>query len=192
MRFRRGFKKEADDYARELREELRLEPHAPLCPWRLAEHLLIPVIPMTSLPGVGSGTLGYFRGTGRTVFSAATVFRRTRRAIVHNDTHHPSRQASNIAHELAHGILGHPPRPPLSDSGCRNFDPDLEAEADWLGTALLVSQEAAIHIAFRALSLDRASEEYGVSRPVIQMRLNVTGARRIVERTRSRRSRRRR
>ena len=89
MRFRKGFKKEADDYAREFREELGLEPHAPLSPWRLAEHLLIPVIPISSVPGVGRGTLGYLRGTGHKVFSAATVFRRTRRAIVHNDAHHP-------------------------------------------------------------------------------------------------------
>ncbi|MCC5670626.1 hypothetical protein LC653_44390 [Nostoc sp. CHAB 5784] len=46
-KFRRGFKKEASAYAKEFREELGIKPHAPLCPWQLAEHLAIPIVPLS-------------------------------------------------------------------------------------------------------------------------------------------------
>src|SRR5579859_3730759 len=42
---RRGFKKEANEIALEIRAELGLGPRAPLDPWKLAQHLLIPLIP---------------------------------------------------------------------------------------------------------------------------------------------------
>ena len=186
-RYRRGFKTESDEYAREFRQELDLAPEAPLSPWRLADHLDIPVIPLCHLRRWNRQEVEYLLNGGRSEFSAATVFRGTRRKVIYNDGHHPLRQASDVAHELAHGILGHPPTPPLSDHGCRNFDADLEAEANWLGPALLVSREAAMRIAWKNLSLEEASELYQVSKPLVQMRLNVTGATKIVARSRARR-----
>jgi Zn-dependent peptidase ImmA (M78 family) len=88
---------------------------------------------------------------------------------------------------LGHGILGHPPRPPLSEAGCRNFDPILEQEANFLGPTLLVPRPAALRIAWRGMSLVEAAQEYGVSESVIKMRLNLTGALVVVSRTRARR-----
>jgi hypothetical protein len=46
---RRGFKTEAEEYAKEFREGLDLEEDAPLCPRRLAEHLAIPLFPLSFL-----------------------------------------------------------------------------------------------------------------------------------------------
>ena len=43
MKLRRGFKKESEEIAVELRNELGLAPEAALCPWALAHHLEIPV-----------------------------------------------------------------------------------------------------------------------------------------------------
>ena len=184
-RLRRGFKSEADQWARDFRNELGLRLDDPLSPWVLAEHLAIPLHRLRELRQQLPEEVAFLTNSGAKEFSAATLFFETRRRIIHNDGHHPRRQASDIAHELAHAILGHPPTPPLSDDGCRNFDPELEAEANWLGPALLISREAALAIVQRGLSLEAAGEEYGVSKPVVRMRVNLTGAKRIVARARA-------
>jgi Zn-dependent peptidase ImmA (M78 family) len=44
-------------------------------------------------------------------FSGVTVFSGQRRMIVYNDAHVPGRQHSDVAHELAHALLMHPPAP---------------------------------------------------------------------------------
>lgn len=174
--YRRGFKTEVNQLSKELRQELKLHAEAPLSPWKLADHLSIPLIRLSDHRQRIPDEVAFFEGEGRKDFSAATVFCGTKRAIIYNDSHHRSRQASDIAHELAHGLLQHPPAPPLSDEGCRNFDAALEAEANWLGPALLVSEEAAMSIARRGISVTEAAEEYEVSTKIIQMRLNVTAA----------------
>ena len=85
--------------------------------------------------------------------------------------------AAVLAHEIAHALLLHPPTPPLDEFGCRNFDGDLEDEAKWLAGALLVTEAAAVTIAFRQLSDAEAALLYSVSEPMMRYRLNVTGAR---------------
>lgn len=175
MKLRRGFKTEANEYSREFRRELGVPAHGPLCPFTLAEHLAIPAMPLSRFVDADPSIRTLL---GSDEFFAITVFSGTGRTIVFNDGHHELRQRSDVAHELAHGILGHPPCPPLSRDGCRHFDPDLENEANWLGPALLISEEAALWIARRNMSLDEASQTFNVSKPVLRMRLNVTGAHR--------------
>lgn len=184
---RRGFKAEAEEYAKDFREELDLEEDAPLCPRQLAKHLEIPVYPLSIHKYTAQEAVSLLHGKERSAFSAATVFNGFRRAILYNDANTPGRQANDISHELAHGILGHPARPPLSDSGCRNFDPVLEDEAKCLGATLLVPKPAALRILWRGIPLTQAALEYGVSEAVVRMQLNLTGARFIVGRTRARR-----
>jgi hypothetical protein len=55
-------------------------------------------------------------------------------------------------------------------------------EANWLGPALLISEEAAIYIVERRLTMSQAVVLFGVSSDLITMTLSVTGARRRVER----------
>ena len=117
---------------------------------------------------------------GREFFSAVSLSNGSKRTVLHNDANPPARQASDIAHELAHAILLHPPSPPFSEAGIRSFDQDIEDEANWLGFALLVSEEAAIHIVKCGWSEAVAAKAYAVSKDVVRMRVNVTGARRRV------------
>ena len=171
---RRGFKTESNVYSRALRHELQLNECDPLCPWRLAEHLEIPVIPLSGLLQYEPEGVRYLLGVGRELFSAVTIFvgRYGRmRLIFHNDAHSRARQASNLAHELAHAILCHPPTPPFVTNQM------AESEAKWLGPALLVSNEAALHIVENSMPIDSAAASYGVSSQLLQMRLNVSGAR---------------
>lgn len=178
MSLRYGFKTEANWYAREMRRELGLPFYSPLCPWRLSEHLDFPVVPLSSYEAVEPEAVAYFRSRlGQREFSAITIFKGRARLIVHNDAHEPERQASNIAHELAHGLLLHPPKPPIDEHGSRHYNPVLEAEANWLGPALLVSDEAAMRVVRLGLTVSAAAALYKVSGQVMQMRINVSGAR---------------
>jgi len=177
MAFRRGFKSESNWYAREMRRELGIPLVDPLCPWRLAEHLAFPVMALSDYASVEPKMVAYFRtGAGQEAFSAITLFDGPRRWIVHNDFHDPKRQAADIAHELAHGLLLHPPKPPINSDGSRHYDKSFEEEANWLGPALLVSDEAALHIVETKMLIFEASNHYGASVPLVQMRLNVSGA----------------
>jgi Zn-dependent peptidase ImmA (M78 family) len=179
---RRGFKAEANDIAQEVRGELRLSPIAPLSPWKLAEHLAIPVWELGTLAGDCPGAVECFSGVDSSAFSAVTVFRGNERVIVHNDSHVPGRQASNLAHELSHALLQHPSAPALNELGCRDWDPILELEASWLGGALLIPDRAALLIARRAWSDQTAAAHFGVTPTMVRYRMNVTAALRRVQR----------
>lgn len=178
MALKRGFKAEANALARDMRGELGLAPHEPLSPWRLAEHLFIPIVKLSSLRRQIPEPVGFLMNDGVEFFSAATVFVRRRRTILHNDANSRSRQASDIAHEVGHALLQHPPTPPFCEHGNRHFDKDIDDEASWLGFALLISDEAALHIVRAGWSISVAAREHSVSADVVRMRINVTGARR--------------
>ena len=185
MKLRRGFKKEANEIARETRKELNLLKTDPLDPWKLAHHLEIPVFSLSSMRDEIPDAVRYFMGTNRAEFSAVTVFLGLERTILHNDSHTRGRQASNLAHELSHALLLHPPTPPIDASGLRIWDQTLEDEAEWLAGALLISDEAALHIIRNGLAEEQSMDLYGVSRKMLQFRLNVTGARLRVARARN-------
>jgi hypothetical protein len=123
-----------------------------------------------------------FLGGSASCFSAVTVPSGWHTAIVHNDSHHPYRQRSNICHELAHCFLGHQCTPPLTSAGERARDGGVEAEANYLAGTLLVTNEAAIHIVKKGL-ISVAQQLYGVSRPMLDYRLRISGAHTIHQRS---------
>jgi Zn-dependent peptidase ImmA (M78 family) len=116
------------------------------------------------------------RGTGKDEFFAMTLCGVSPKVIIYNDGQSRGRTAADIAHELAHLLLLHPPHRLADATGRRHFDAELEAEANWLGPAILVSEEAALVVANQGLRLGDAASAYGVSEELMQMRLNVTGA----------------
>ena len=180
--FRRGFKTEAKELALDLRNELGLSLSDRLDPFRLANHLLIPVLPLTVFREVASSAVQLLSSEAAFEFSAVTVFSGIRRAIVHNDSHAIVRQNSNIAHELAHAILQHPPCNQITCEGRIEWNPVEENEANWLAGELLVPSEAAFQVAMRRTSVLAAAERYGVSNKMMEFRLNASGARKRAQR----------
>ena len=174
--FRRGFKTEANTIAREIREELGLRPVDPLDPWKLANHLAIPIFTLRHFADEAPKAYKLFRDSEEEAFSAVTVFYGSVRLIVHNEFHARVRQASNLAHEISHALLLHPPMLAFDALGCRNWNEELENEANWLAGALLISEEAALQIARDGIDFEYASAKYGVSQKMVQFRLNVTAA----------------
>lgn len=177
MKLRRGFKTESNVTSRELRRELNLDPAAPMCPFALSEHLGVRLMKLSDFVLSHPDAANYLlRGAGRDEFFAMTLCGVSPRAIIYNDAQSRWRTAADIAHELAHLLLMHPPHRLADAAGRRHFDAELEDEANWLGPAILVSEEAALAIVNQGLRLADAAGAYGVSQELMQMRLNVTGA----------------
>lgn len=176
MALRRGFKSEAQKIANEIRAELGLSALDRLDPWKVAEHLDIPILGLSDFQTDAPFAVHYLSVNEPECFSAVTVFRGYSRTIVHNDSHAPVRQVSNVAHELAHALLMHPPTPALNDYGCREWNQDIEDEANFLGPLLLVSDYAAVQIVLHGMSHEDAAQTYGVSVPLLRLRLNISGA----------------
>lgn len=183
MGFRRGFKTEANSLTADVRIELGLGMFDPLDPHALAAWLEIPIVRLSEFADQAPA-VKHLLEVEQEVFSAVTVFAGSRRTIVHNDAHAPTRQCSNLTHELAHGLLQHPPTPALDNTGCRHWDQDIEDQASWLSGALLVSEPATIAIAKGRWTVASAADHFGVSPAMIRFRLNATGAPRRVQRSR--------
>ena len=108
--FRRGFKTEAERFALSLRAELGLAVTDRLDCNTLAGHLEIPVISLQELRHHGASSQSVSRLMGRTSgFSALTIREGTRRLIVYNPRHPPTRRANSVVHEVSHVVLEHPP-----------------------------------------------------------------------------------
>jgi Zn-dependent peptidase ImmA (M78 family) len=164
-----------------LRSDLRLSLFEPVAPLTACEYLGIPVLELTAfseLPEV----VRHFSGPAQSEFSAVTSFMGSRRFFVVNDTHHPHRQTSSIAHEIGHALLQHPPARVLAGDGTRDFDSETEEQAAFFGGALLVPDEACRWIMKERMSLQAASRYYGVSESMVDYRLNKSGARMISRR----------
>lgn len=65
-------------------------------------------------------------------------------------------------------------------------DGGIESEANFLGGCLLLPNEAAVHVVMNGLR-SRASQIYGISGPMLEYRLRVSGAHTIYERSAKRR-----
>lgn len=167
----RGFKAKANRIAVEIRAKLGLCAWAPLDPLAVCDYFEIEVVPLSRFPEAAK----HFMQIERNAFSAVTVPCGLRRAIVHNDAHHPYRQRSNLMHELAHGFLGHAPCAAFDCDGERHYDGGIEAEASFLSGALLIPNEAAWHIV-RTELIGVARGMYGVSKKMLDYRLRISGA----------------
>jgi uncharacterized protein DUF955 len=186
MKLRRGFKTEANELALEVRAELDLPPHSPLCPFELAKHLCIPVHTLSGLAQLdpsSASSVQALLSRHRSLFSAITIFDGHKRCIVHNDRHAPVRRRSNVAHELAHALLHHPPHTLLCSTGARAYESEIEAEANWFGPVLLVPNEAARWAMLRAMDVASAAQHFDVSEELMQFRFRMSGAVQILRRS---------
>jgi Zn-dependent peptidase ImmA (M78 family) len=144
----------------------------------IAAGLQIDVVPLSSFCQQLPAAVTQLSKIDPGAFSAATLRAECgKRIVVHNDFHDHGRQRNSISHELAHVLLGHPFTLPIDGSGCRNIDRDIEEEATWLGATILISDEAAVRIVRSAFDTDTACAMYGVSQPLLRMRIGVSGAR---------------
>jgi hypothetical protein len=173
---RRGFKSEAERTAELVRRDLGLEALDRLDCFALAEAWGIPVVSLGELRDDGASEASIGRLMSRDAgFSATTIVVGPRRLIVYNPRHEAGRKASSLAHELAHVILEHEAAPAIGVGGCRHWDGVEEAEADWLGSALLVPRAGALAWMLESDDIDAGARNFGVSVELFRWRINHTG-----------------
>jgi hypothetical protein len=182
---RRGFKSDAERTAEVVRGDLGLGPLDRLDCFSLAEAWGIPVVSLGELREDGASEASIRRlMSPESGFSATTVVVGPRRLIVYNPRHERGRKASSLAHELAHVILEHEAAPAIGVGGCRHWDGRQEAEADWLGSALLVPRAGALEWMLESDDLNAGASNFGVSVELFRWRVNHTGVLRQVEKLR--------
>src|SRR5262245_65936107 len=108
-------------------------------------------------------------------FSATTIVVGARRLIVYNPRDGAGRKASSLAHELAHVILEHEAAPAIGVGGCRHWDGRQEAEADWLGAALLVPRAGALAWMLESDDVEAGAGNFGVSVELFRWPINHPG-----------------
>jgi hypothetical protein len=179
MTLDRGFKAWAERTATTIRAELDLAANSPLPPARLAEHLGVVLWTCADVPGITPDILEQLTVHDPWGWSAVTIAVQGRVIVVYNDRKSPGRQASDIAHELAHVILSHEPATVILseavDLSMRTFDQKQEDEANCLAWALLLPRDALFHARRSRLPLERIAAAFGVTETLVQYRLRMTG-----------------
>lgn len=177
--FDRGFKAWCERISLQKRQAMGLMAHEPLDPFALAEKLGILVWRVDKIADLEPQFLNVLLKEDPDSWSAITLNENGHTLIVVNPTHSRRRLSSDVAHELAHILIGHnPTRVDLTEDGLlllSNFDKKQEDEAKWLCGCLLLPREALIDIKKRKLSDDLAKETFVVSQQMLTYRMQMSG-----------------
>lgn len=182
---RRGFKAEAERLAERTRTQLGVTPAEPAEVRALARHLNVEVVPADAL--IDRQKLQDLETAQEGAFSAATFhLSKDRVVIVCNPLNDPARTKSDIAHELAHILLGHQVRELQTIAGHTFFtcDPEQEEEANWLAGCLLLPRPVLLREAFAGATAETIATRYQVSLHMARFRLNTSGVLMQVRRAR--------
>ena len=183
---RRGFKSWCERAAAEYRQTLGVPLDAALDPRALAALLGVRVTTPEALPALPSASRRQLTEIDPESWSAVTVSQGEAKLVVLNSGHSRARQASSLAHELAHVILNHTSdRSQLSREGFllrTTFDKEQEEEADWFSGCLLVPREGLLRASWRNRSTAALAVHFGVSEGLITWRLRMTGVPRQMRR----------
>ena len=176
MALRRGFKSEAERIAKRVQTELGLGAAEPIAPELIAELLGIEVKAGDEL--LPRERFQELENIQANAFSACTLRPSPdRTVIVHNPLSHPTRQRSDVAHELAHTLLDHELSrvQRLGEVTFLSCDPVQEEEAAWLSGCLLLPRALLLIEVRRGIGAREIARKHGVSERMAQYRLDVTG-----------------
>jgi Zn-dependent peptidase ImmA (M78 family) len=184
----RGFKSWAEKFAEGLRKELGIEIDCPIDLNRFASFFGSKLLTPEDIPGMSEQHLKQLLNVDHSGWSAVTVCVDQHSVIIHNPRHSKGRQASNIAHEIAHLILEHEPtRLVMSQDGAlvmRSFNEKQEEEANWLAWCVLLPRQAIVEALKKRVSVEEIAVQFGVSEPLVRFRVQKTGAQVQMRRTR--------
>ena len=176
MALRRGFKSEAERIARGVRSEMGLNAAKSVAPEDLASLLGIEVRAGDEL--VPRERFRELERIQPDSFSACTLRPSPERVVVvYNPLSTRARRSSDLAHELAHILLDHELSrlERLGDVTFFSCDAIQEEEAGWLSGCLLLPRALLLAEIQRGASAKEIAKKCGLSEPMAQYRLNVTG-----------------
>ena len=176
MALRRGFKSEAERIAQRVRTALGKGLNESVFPEALAQLLGVEVRAGDEL--IPRQRFQDLRKLQPNAFSACTLRPSPdRTVVVFNPLSSTARRTSDVAHELAHIVLGHELSrvERLGDVTFLTCDPVQEEEAAWLGGCLLLPRALLLAETRKGSSVDDIAEKCRVSEDMARYRLNVTG-----------------
>ena len=175
----RGFKAWAEREAIAQRRNLGLGANMPLPAVQLAAYLSITIISPEHIPGMSQEHLECLLQRDLSSWSAITVSANTVTAIIHNTGHAPTRQESNLMHEMAHIICKHAPSELIHVGELpfllRDYNADQEEEASWLGACLQLPRPALWWAVKRRMTVAEMVQYFQASEELIRYRHQMTG-----------------
>jgi hypothetical protein len=184
---RRGFKAHAEREALAYRDLCQVGVHDRLHARVLASYLGLELVHPQDIPGMTPEVLETLRRDSDS-WSAMTLPSPTGGRLIYNPFHAPTRQESDILHEVAHVICGHEPSTigvlPSSGLPLRGYDTEQEDEARWLGGCLQVPREALIACVATGMTAAAIAVRFGASQALVEWRIRQTGCDRQVQRAR--------
>lgn len=178
---KRGFKANAERLAKQYRESMNIHPCAPLCAFKLAEHLKIPILSATDFLSLPKEIELLSADNGSSCgWSALTMLPKSgNRIIIHNPFHSAARQQSDLMHELAHIICNHQHDQKSYDFeipfGMREFNELQEEEAKCLGATLQLAKPCLQWASKRKMANEKIAEYFNASVEMVKYRMNMTG-----------------
>ena len=172
---RRGFKAEAERIAADYRSRIGCDDLDALDINEIARVLEVEIIPADEL--VERERLEELNEIQPGAFSAGTFNVAGRRVVVFNPLNSAGRQRSDLAHELAHIILGHRVRTieSVGELKLLTGDAEQEEEADWLAGCLLLPRSLLLRCARDGLSAEQIASDHSTSEQMARFRFNASG-----------------
>ncbi len=175
----RGFKTWAEKRSSYQRGLLGLRPISQLPARLLADKLGVCVLQPTEIPGITPEVINHLLNGDPDSWSALSFSRNNCIVLIHNSTHSPRRQESDIMHELAHLLCKHKPANLLQLSAdsfaVRTFSTTQEEEAAWLGGCLQIPRVALLWAIRHGMDNRALVNYFGASLDLVNYRRRVTG-----------------
>ena len=188
MTLRRGFKTEAERLAKDIWREMSLTPNDSMDAVKLAEHVGCDVHRADALVDIGK--LEQLKRVQDDAFFACTFeLPGDRYAIVFNPLMSERRRNSDLAHEVAHIVLGHSLSrlERLGDVAFLRCDKQQEEAAAWLSGCLLLPRFVLIHDRRERRKPSTIARNRVLSSDMVDYRVRVTGVARQLAAERRRR-----
>ena len=176
MSLRRGFKSECERIVERIRAATSLSTGDHVSPETLAQHLNIELVPGDDL--LPLSRFEELRDLQTDAFSACTFSPTEGRPIVvYNPLSSKGRRSSDLAHELAHILLGHELSrvETIGKSTFLSCDPQQEEEATWLAGCLLLPRGLLLNEVRAGETAATIAKKYDVSETMSTFRVNATG-----------------
>ena len=190
MALRRGFKAEAERLAKEIWDAMSLTPNDSMDAVALAEHVGCTVRSADALVDLAK-LEELYRVQEDAFFACTFELPGERYAIVFNPLMSDRRRSSDVAHEVAHIVLGHSfsRLVRLGDVAFLTCDKQQEEEAAWLSGCLLLPRFVLMNdFMRRRRSAAAIARRRTLSREMVDYRLRVTGVERQLAAARRRRA----
>lgn len=161
-------------------------------PYRdFAEHLEVELWTPADVPGLEDHHIHQLTVNDKADWSAVTLSAEERHLIIMNSSHSERRLANDVVHELSHILLDHQKaRLEVSEEGhmwLKSYGKDQEDEADWLAGALLLPRDGLLSCYRKTPDISALATLFKVSNELVQMRVNRTGVKTQVHRSRRQR-----